>query len=311
MKTFFNVLGILISIPLSILLTMILLITPVVSASSSVATANTIKDIVKSIDYSMLFTVDESTQPDMEDNAIDPELIQNIMNTSAVQSVLDLYVEDLFASIEAGTNVEPQLTSESFKTIMNKNIDELVPLAKQFFKANIESEVTITDEFTDEEIKEQLILLIDETAEDFIYSLPTASDLDLIPSNNMSEDNLLFLKGIQLLHNGVIMQAFLIVIAILSILILALRFVRFKGFMWLGVVYLLSAIPSMGIAYVLKTMDLQTIGEMSSEQLGFLNPILETISNKIGIASLIILVLSVVFIVVFVLGRRYLKKANF
>ena len=217
-------------------------------------------------------------------------LLEGLKDTDVLGEVAGLYVEDMLASLNGSS--EKRLTADAVQALLVKNMQDIMPVVK----AQLGDAVAFLPE---EELEKYVASYVGAYGEDIINVLPDINELGL------SEE---VLSGVRLLGEGTIVTILYVGSAVLSLLLLLLRFPRFKGFMWLGVVFLLSAgvvgLASFGIggSAALLVSVAGPMAELVAE------PILAVLSATMFKGAGIYAGLAVLFIVIFVLGRKLLLK---
>ncbi len=291
-KGIFNVLGIFLAILFSIILIVMLIVTPTISAVSSFLRADTLHNVIKNIDASEMLRNFGGEQLPTQINGMDvSSIMDELMESELVEDILTIYTDNLFATIE-GSNTASSLNAESIEAILNKHIDNLIPMVK----TQIGTDLPLTDE----NIKTLATPMIASMVPSLLTMLPSLEDLGLDATT---------IKILQNLYNGNYLKYMLLASGLLSLLILLFRFPRFKGFMWLGVTYLLSAVFVLGLSVLTKTSDLLTtvVGDVSEIEF-ILIPLLTTLSQELFKGAGIIAILGIVYILIFVLGQKLTKK---
>lgn len=301
-KGVLNVLGVLAAFLLSLLLAAVLFCTPVVSATSALMQTDTIRTMLKEIDFSEIFVSEGDGSDYLE--GVDAETVDALVGSTMLQETIDLYVEGVFAVIE-GKAEKIEITAEQINAIGQEHLDELMPIVEAMVEAEMKEQIDSGQlegeiEIPEEQLREIAGEMVSACAEGIAQALPTESDLGLDAT---------VVQGIAMLRNGMVLGSLIAAAAVLSVLILLCRFMRFKGFMWLGVVYLLCALGSFSMASAVKgslirrmLLDLVPVGA------GVINPLLATLSSPMMRCAVVMLVLAIVFIAVFVVGRNFLKK---
>ena len=288
-KKIINVFGILIALVLCLVLTAALITTPVLSATTSFMQTETLKKVVKNIDYKELLA-QYDMEGSLEDSGLSAELIDSLVQTGLVEEVVEVYVDSVFAVLEGDAD-DVVLSAETVNDILQKYLDDIVPIVKEM----IGDEYPIPEEM----IRSLTSDMLKEYSGEIADMLPGKSDLGL-------EEEVLM--AITLLRDGTIFWAMVAVVGILSLLILLCRFMRFKGFMWLGVVYLicgaitLMAAVSMGDAARMVMVNTEPGTE------AIITPIISILSAKMLKGGGIVAGLAVLFIIIFVVGRKIRKK---
>lgn len=288
-KKILNVFGVLISIVLSLLLAAVLVTAPVVSAATSFLRADTLRKVVGSVDFSAL--LDEMAGA-AEGTDAESEMLLELMNTELVEEMIGLYIEDALAVLE-GSGVEPKLTEEAVRGLIDEHADELVPA----LKGMMGTEMVVPDE----ELEKMARELFMEKSGEILEMLPTLESVGISPDNP-------YVQGLLFLRGGAVLTAVLVAAAVISVLILLFRFVRFKGFMWLGVVYMISAVlvlftglGTRSIGLTIMTSFVPGIGSVATS-------VVSTFAAGLYKGAGVLAVLAVVFIAVFVIGRKLLRK---
>lgn len=287
-KKIMNVLGILLAVIVSLILAVVLVATPVVSGAASFFEAENLSKIVRSIDFNQLLLGDGQLEQKLGEYG---PLLETFSETEAMEQILDLYIADVLNSLKGSG--EKQLTAAAVQEIMLAQIDEFMPVVK----AQLGDAAALLPQ---EEIEKYVVSYLESYGDTILNMLPSIEELGL------SEE---VLRGVRLLGEGKIVTIMLIAVAMLSVLVLLLRWVGFKGFMWLGVDYLLSAVvvflASFGIggAGALLVSVAGPMAELVAE------PILSVLSAALFKGAGIYAGLAVLFILIFVVGRKLLQKS--
>lgn len=295
-KKILNVLGILLSIVLSLILTAVLILTPLTSAATSFLQAETLHRAVGTLDLSALLP--EEGQD---------EMMSALLETELANDLLILYVDDLLAALDGST--ERALTRGALNSLVLEHMDDLMPLVRPYAielaKASVEipggTEINWDEVLTEDIIAAAIVQYVDENGEELLGQFPTAQDLGIDQS---------VVNIISAFRSKEILTATITAAAVLSVLILLCRWVRFKGFMWLGVVYLLSAVIDFLYAALVKKMDAALLITELPELQGVVPTLTEILSPALMRGAAVIAVLGVVFVIVFIAGRLLLKKSK-
>ena len=300
LKIIGNIFGILFAIVLSILLLVTLIASPIVTAASDFVKPETIRETVTKIDIQKVL-VDNNIDlgASMEDYGIPSEAVGEIMKTDAVGEVVELYAKELTAAI-SGEDVS-YITPDAIKQIADENLSDLVDIAYSFVsEENLPEDTTIEEVKT--KVKTGLKEYVDTNAEEIVSFLPNPKEI-IVETVNTE-----IIETIRYVQNGTFTTALWIAIAVLSLLILGCRWPRFKGFMWLGVVFLLGAAFTFVLSSVLNTALIDYIIAMIPGFEGVVAPAMATVSASIIKMGIILAVLTAVFIAAFVVGRVFLAK---
>ena len=300
LKIIGNIFGILFAIVLSILLLVTLIASPIVTAASDFVKPETIRETVTKIDIQKIL-VDNNIDlgAAMEDYGIPSEAVGEIMKTDAVGEVVELYAKELGAAI-SGEDVS-YITPDAIKQIADENLSDLVDIAYSFVsEENLPEDTTIEEVKT--KVKTGLKEYVDTNAEEIVSFLPNPKEI-IVETVNTE-----IIETIRYVQNGTFTTALWIAIAVLSLLIFGCRWPRFKGFMWLGVVFLLGAAFTFALSSVLNTALIDYIIAMIPGFEGVVAPAMATVSASIIKMGIILAVLTAVFIAAFVVGRVFLAK---
>lgn len=301
LKIIGNIFGVLLSIVLSIVLLAVLIVSPVFTAASDFVKPETIHTVIKNIDYEKIL-VDNGidVENSMQEYGIPAEAITDIMESDMVGDVIDLYVKEVEAAL-AGDMDASYLNADAIKLIAGENIDDLVDIAFQFIpKEEISQDVPV--ENLKQEIKAGITEYVDTNAEEIVSYLPDVKEMIVQTVDTQ------VVETIRYIQNGTFTTAVWIAIAVLSLLIFGCRWPRFKGFMWLGVVYLLGTVCTFTLGSVLNGPLLEMILESAPGADIIAVPALDTVQASIVKVGIILAVLTAVFIAAFIVGRVFLAK---
>ena len=284
-KIVMNVLGIIGASILSIFLVIALTITPVVWAATSFLQGDGIYKILSSVDYSEIIT----SEIDINSATTEGEIVNKLMESEMMEEVVELCTDNIFATVDG--DEDAYVTPDDIEDIARDHEDELKEIIKEYVGDSIPLTEEILDEMTDS--------LIEEYSVEIAKTLPTADDLGLSPE---------VLNIMMNFRNGTYFWTAFAITATLSLLVMLCQVMRFKGFMWIGVDYLVAAVFTLISSFGIKALDLQVIMDLDATS----KPIFTTLSGIISSDMLkgagIETLLGVVFIVVFIVGRKLLKK---
>ncbi|MBQ8813189.1 MAG: hypothetical protein IJZ85_01645 [Lachnospiraceae bacterium] len=290
LKVIANIFGVLIALVLSLILTVFLIASPVISAATSFMQSDTLRKVVKNIDYTEMVMANEELAASLSESGIDGAMLESLLDTEMVEEILTVYVDSVFAVLE-GEADRITLTEETINKIIQEHIDELLPIVKAY----IGDQYPITDEM----LKPMVSEMMEDYAGDIVLMLPDADDLGLDAE---------MIELISLTRNGTVLIGVVAVAAVLSLLILLCRFVRFKGFMWLGVEYLLSAAVTLLAAFGMGSATKAMLVSAAPGSEVIAEPILAVVSAELLKGGGVLAGLAVLFILIFALGRVMLKK---
>jgi hypothetical protein len=252
-KTILNVLGVLLSVPVALLLAAWLLLAPVINSAASWVRPDTIKQIVRSIDY-------DAIMEDHEDGLPQQEELKKLMKTEAVAEIMELYLEDIMAQLE-GEPAGTLFYEQSVRDIIEARWDEVLPIFREMMKES--SSDMNPDTMTDEELKDMLREAMDETIPEMIADMGTAEDLSI----NVPEVRL----AVQLLRSYRLSLAVVLTAVVLSMLLFLFRIYRLRGLIWLSVVYFivsgLTLIMSQGVRMAVTMMPAEAVARATPAML--------------------------------------------
>lgn len=300
LKIIGNIFGVLFAIVLSLVLLVTLIASPIITAASDFVKPETIREVVTTIDYQKVLEdngIDLGSS--MEEFGIPSDAVNQIMQTDAVGDVIELYVKEIEAAI-AGEDVS-YITPDAIKQIAGENLPALVDIIFDYIP-----EEEIPEDMTKEEIKAEVETAfteyIDTNAEEIISYLPDVKEV-IVQSVDTQ-----VIETIRYVQNGTFTAAVWIAIAVLSLLIYGCRWPRFKGFMWLGVVYLLGTAVTFALRSVLTGPLLEEILASAPEANIIAVPAIDVVQESIIKVGIILSVLTVLFIATFIVGRVFLAK---
>lgn len=291
-KTIMNVLGIIVASILSIVLIVVLNTTLVVSAATSFFEGKNIHKLLSNVDYSQIITSEMGTIEDGEIPAIGNDLINQLMETEMMKEIIEMCVNNVFEVME-GTSEKDGLTADEVFTVAEKHLDELSEILKLYIGDTIP--------LTEETLKEMALSIAKEYSVVIAEMMPTAEDLGLDAE---------VLNIIMNLRNGTYFWIVFGVAAGLTLVVMLCQVMRFKGFMWIGVDYLVAAVISLIASVLVKTFNISALLGDSSIGVSILSAMTGIISAEMMKGTGILAILGVIFIVVFILGRKLLKKKN-
>lgn len=274
-KKILNVLGIIVAWLLSILLVVMLVVTPIVFSTLSLLDAKTITKAFTGVVSNMGTTEDAGAAGEVEDyglvklsntsqdavsaggddmsqitsdmlgslvgDAIPQEALDAILNSKAAQELISTYAEDIANAI-SGSGEDAKFNADKLKQIVNDNMDEIVEIIQ-----------TASPDMADvdiEEIKTTIQTAINDNADEIVQALPKPEEIkqQLVqesPELEMALDILAAKDTIKLAIIGVIV--------VLSGLIFACRLCGFRGFRWLAVDLFVAGgiglLPSLGLTF--------------------------------------------------------------
>ncbi len=345
-NTVLNVFGIIAAAILSVILVVVLIAAPVISSVSSFTDPQTIREMITKLDYAELLgglsqadsTTDQSErtgsignqalggapmlyaagnimpafpmaaaqksdsleaglqdqiQKTLGESGIPLDALDEIMETEAVSKILDLVTEEIIASL-SGEEGSGQITPVLLKQIINDNIDEIIEVGYQYIEDQ--------DAVSHETLKATILSEADAKAADFVEAVSTVK-------NAIAEKmDVEVLTVVRYSASGIFDMILWVMIVLLSALIALCRFPRFKGFLWLGIVYALGALASLVMFVAFDGILLTVLESAADGQFSFLLPAVDVIVGTFGKWAILSFVIALVMIAVFVVGRLWLGK---
>lgn len=295
-KKVFNVLGILVSIVLSLILAVVLLVTPLLSAATNLVQTDTLHGMIRQVDFTQLL-------PD----GTGDEMTDAILQTKFADDLVQLYVDDILSALD-GSN-QHNLTNQTLTELAETHMDELIPIFRPYVLEQVQQSVEVPDGIsvnwdellTDEVISSAVTQYLSENGEYLLSSLPTPKDLGI--DQNVA-------AALAAVRGGALHTANIVLAAVLTVLILLCRWVRFKGFMWAGVVYILFGAIDLAYSFGLKDFNFSVMFADVPELAGLVPILLSSLIPPLVRTSAVIAALGLLFVVIFVVGRVILKKVK-
>ncbi len=278
MKLLHNILGILLGIVAAFLLFLVLFFTPLVSSFTKMLQPQTIQQLLNEVDLQeeLQKIIDQNSFSEL--NGLDTAFVKDIVKSELMEEIIEIYIENLLGVLEED---DVKLLSEKQITpLLKKHLPEMSALLKSY----LPPEITLTDA----QISEYTLTTIEPLILEIASMLPTLEELGL------DEGMISFL---QYTYDKTILKYTLLAVIILSAIILFLRFPRFKGFMWLTVIYTISALQFLCIKVYLSMEDIPDLEDLPA-------PILKFFADEYQLTTLITFVCAIAFLVIFIAGRK-------
>ncbi len=217
-KKTLNVFGIIFAWILSIILVLLLFVSPVFLSTLSVVTPENLQKTVTSIEIPDLIEAMAIEGIDGEN-----EQLMELLTTDAVQEVYEVYVDGIFGVLEGDTS-QAALTEEKLQEIIHNNIDELYEF--------VAAESPDLADIPEEEAKQAVETMLSEGISELTAQLPSPESL----MQEMEGQNAEMDTALEVLRNvNTIKFSFVAVLVVLSGLIFVCRLFGFRGFRWLSV----------------------------------------------------------------------------
>lgn len=288
-KIIFNILGILLAIILSLLTFVALLGTPTISVGTSLFKPDTIQQVIQDMNLSehLEKTLRASAPKDLQN--LDMKFVDDLMASELMNDILQLYIDNMVDVLEKDRM--ESINRQQIQELLHKHTPALVTMTRSYLPTDLP--------LSDAEISKYANDMLEPALTTMVSSLPSLEDMGI-------DDTTLTL--IHMLYNGVLLKYCFIAIGILSVLVFLCRFPRVKGFMWLGIIYLLSATILLLASGNIETFVNTLIPAELNDSLDYvLNPIISLFKTKFITYGRNIIIISVAFIVLFIIGRLLLS----
>lgn len=214
-------------------------------------------------------------------------MLDELMQTELMGEIMDLYIDGILAFLDG--SAQSTLTADTINSLVQTHMDELMAFMRQYIGSDMEID--------DETLEQVVVSMFD--GEALIAMLPSPADLGIT-------DKVVY--ALSLIRSKALLTGSMILAAVLSLLIFGLRWPRFKGFMWLAVIYIISALLNLISGAGISSAAPILIASYDPSLEGLLSPILAVLTRAFFINGAVLGVLAILFIVIFALGRKALKK---
>ncbi len=233
-------------------------------------------------------------------NDVSQEQITAILSTNTAKELLVAYAEDLTNTISGNTSEPAKFTTETVKTVINKNIDEVVEVLQTVVPEYAEKDV--------EEIKTSIQEVVEDRGEEIIQSIPQPEEVKqhIAEANPAVEQalHIIAMKNtIELIDIGIIF--------LLSALVFVCRLKGFKGFRWVATDLFiaggLNAIICVGLRVSASAVN--EIAKQAGEQIaGIIGSLLHTFTDGMIIRTAIMLASGVVLLAIYLVIKKHKAK---
>lgn len=322
LKAFGNGLGIVLSSLLSVVLVVLLLAAPFVSAVCSFTQPDTIHKVIKDIDFVEIVAQHEELQLTLAQYGIDGHFLDGVTETELMEKLVEAYVQSIFE----GKKFDPHVVED----IIVAYKDDAITL----FRRLAEEKGSNIANLSDEEFFSQILNAVRTEWEKITSVLPSAEDMgitqahydqwasaardklplqapkklgeasaliDTVESGVKTVGDILFY-----IRSGAPVRIVLTVIVVFSVLILACRWPRFKGCMWLCVLYFLSALLDFAISGAMTGLAAARDGVTGL----LISPVISVFAGELTKYGIFLVVIGAVMLVVFILGRVILSSVK-
>lgn len=278
MKLLHNIIGVFLGIVAAFLLFIALFCTPLVYTFTKMLQPQTILHLLDEVNVQeeLQKMIDQSSLPTLD--GLDTTFVEDIVKSELMEEIIGIYIDNLLGVLEEDD--VKLLAEEQITPLVKKHLPEMTEL----LKSHLPSEITLSDD----QISEYTLSTIEPLVLEIASMLPTLEELGLDES---------MISLIRYTYDKTILKYTLLAVIILSAIILLLRYPRFKGFMWLTVIYTISALQFLCIKVYLSMDDIQDLEDLPA-------PILKFFANEYRLMTLITFVCAAVFLVIFIVGRK-------
>lgn len=261
--------------------------------------------LVQSIDYSALIegfvenveidtSYGDETAADAETGALgamEGEMLNAIMESDTMNTLIGEYMDGVTSVFYGGEAVEG-LTADRFKEVVDENMDEIVGIVMDY--------VGDTGA-TEDQVRDEIKALVDESAEDVVSNFPTAEEI----KESMGQDAIDVLTNV---FNSTYFYMMIAVCAVDALLIYACRHKNFGGFMWVGVDLIIAGVISFIIRVALTVVAPMLIEMVDAETAPVISALLATAGDVLTKGTMIVVVIAVVCIAACIILRKAVKK---
>lgn len=282
-----NILGTILASLVTPVLILLMIVTPVVEIAVSFFDGNRLMSLVEDVDIVSVLKQDDDYHELPAAFGVEDETFEEILRSDTISDIVAFYIDDAM-EVVSGDKKKSELTAEKIKSIFDKNMDEIAKIVRETDPGSAAK--------TDSQIKEEMHKRIDRNFEKIADKLPPADTVvkKLEQSGGLGEGEMR--KAIFFVRND-LLPLFIGMVVFLSILILVGKFYRFKGFIWLGIVYIFSGAvmfviaSSVGPAISSALPDAQALVRVA-------DTFITTVTNKYAVAyAMIGAALIVVYII--------------
>ena len=285
-----NVFGIIFAWILSFVFVAVLIVSPLVLTTLSVVEPSKAGDMLQQMNVADL-VAPESDDPNM--NAA----MEDLLASDAAKKVTELYVQDIYNAM-SGEVQEKNLTPEMLRQIAEEHMDELVKIVQ---------DNDLLPEYSAEEIRDEILTLADDYAEEVLAMLPDVQQVKEEVVGDSAELKIVFRI---LAKKDMIAAVIVALTVVLAALIFVCRLPGFRGFRWLatdlyvggGFLLVQCLAVVVGAGFVLQNLS------SASPAVSLVIPVVTSLRNGLLIRTAIVLAVAVLFTVIYVLIKKARKK---
>ena len=320
MKKTLDILGIVAAWLLSIVLVVMLIVTPIVFSALSLLNGQTVTKVLtealtagqteqpsaEHVEVVTLSNTSQSTEAVGKDlltgilgDAVSQEQINSVLSSNAAKALIKAYTDDLTGAF-TGSTQEKKFNAETVKGIVNDNIDEIVDVAQTVIPecADMDKDV----------LKSGILEAVDEAAEELVQALPKPEEI----KQQLTENNPALETAMEILaKKNTIKLVAIGAIVVLSVLIFACRIPGLRGFRWLAVILFvgggIGAFVSVGL--LVSRSALSQIAQEAGQQVAdMVGSLLGAFTTGVLTRTAVMLVAGGALLTVYILIKK--KKAK-
>lgn len=331
-----NILGILLAIVMSLVLLVMLIVTPIVSSLTIVVEPETVHAVVTQPEVVEMIAEIPVVSESLDAAGMDKEFVGEVVQSQFFEDFIHLYTEETINGVTGER--EHHVTVSEVQQVIANNKDEVIDLVRPI-SGNYTDDGEIP---SDEEIEEMIDYALQNYGQTVLDALPSGQalldllngysgdvsglvnsygsaansavgvgaplqmDLEVsdLPDIEGVDEKQVISTFIKYLLNGTVTKALIIVLVLLSVLILLLRWPRFKGLMWLTVTYLIGG----AIMYLCSALLLyRPFEEELAHYFHIAVVIFELMAFHIRTYAVAFLIVAGVCLVLFIVGRILLN----
>lgn len=319
MNKTWNVLGIIGAWILSIVLVLMLIVTPIAFSALSLLNAETITKVVsgalvgsaasqpsaESWEVTRLSEVSAPENPaenalaGMFGDQLTQEQVDKILSSKLVKDFVKSYTDDLTNAFIDGAEGQ-SLNAEKVKSIVNDNLDEIVGILQEV--------VPECAQMDKEELKSSIRKAVDEGAEKIVQALPKPEEI----RQQVAQQNPALETALKILaQKNTIKLAVIGAIVLISALIFLCRLPAFRGLRWLAVDLFVGAgfggFVSVGL--VVSASAVTEIAKQSGEQIaGIVGTLLSAFTSGMFARTAVMLVAGGLLLATYIVIKKQKAK---
>ncbi len=277
---------------LSIVFVLVTFVTAVFGSVTSIARPANLANVMQTTDYAQILgQVSEGGTLVIGDIEVPAEVITKVMENKGVKEILSTYTESVSALL-TGKELPEGLTADKLRALADAHLDDLIDIVGEHIDLGAPKE----------EIRNEILTMIHENAEEMVASLPTpqqiVEQMD-IPTETLST--------VQLMFGPTVITVLIAVCVVLALLILVCRLRRFGWMLWLGINSIIVAVL-VAVVGAGSDIALSMFQEELGQAAGIATSAVGVVANQLWLATGILLAVGVVGIVVCCVIRSNAKK---